>query len=353
MTTDVPGPPLTVVEGDDTWNIDRAWPTGKVPQHSEGNPVLALEASSPASPHVRGGLWSTESGAVLASVGADPRLPALARRFCNGRGGVVISHRPGRRAVLRSPDRNTYVKVVRPGRGPDLVRSMKRSQAFSTAFATPTVLEADQDSVVLSALPGASLLRLAELGAADWDRAWREWATAWVAAVAAPLPAEHTQVHDADAEHRVLATWLSRAEPMQTLPERKTLRNALDGFGARWGQTEPGPLVPAHRDLHDQQILWDRAHGVALLDVDTFTTAEAALDLGNLRAHVRLRELQGLYTLPQGLVARAHIDSASSSLEVDPIRVDLYERASLLRLRCVYAFRPRWREAARSLPAEP
>ncbi|MDQ3989296.1 MAG: ATP-binding cassette domain-containing protein, partial [Actinomycetota bacterium] len=50
--------------------------------------------------------------------------------------------------------------------------------------------------------------------------------------------------------------------------------------------------VPAHRDLHDKQLVavGDR---VGLLDLDTLCAADPALDLANLLAHLRLRVLQG------------------------------------------------------------
>ncbi|MDO5511433.1 phosphotransferase, partial [Corynebacterium sp.] len=106
----------------------------------------------------------------------------------------------------------------------------------------------------------------------------------------------------------------------------------------------PGDLVPTHRDLHDKQLLWERNAGPGLLDVDTACLADPALDVANLRAHAVWRFRQGVWDDRQAAVVLGVLESNAA--------VKAYERATLVRLVCVYAVRPRYREAARALLAE-
>lgn len=96
--------------------------------------------------------------------------------------------------------------------------------------------------------------------------------------------------------------------------------------------------VPAHRDLHDKQLLavGDR---VGLLDLDTLCRADPALDLANLLAPLRLRVLQG--RCPPKIAARcAAVLLRTAGLRAEPAALDTYTAASLLRLAAVYTFRP-------------
>src|SRR5699024_10690374 len=59
--------------------------------------------------------------------GTDPRLPGLARVLAEHSGAVVVSHRPGKRAVVRTRDDDgttRYVKIVRPGRSRRLLEAI-------------------------------------------------------------------------------------------------------------------------------------------------------------------------------------------------------------------------------------
>ena len=70
---------------------------------------------------------------------------------------------------------------------------------------------------------------------------------------------------------------------------------------------------------------------------------DPAVDVSKLLAHLRLR------TLPArdgdtGPTREASLDGYGV-LRGARARLDVYERATLLRLACVYAFRPRWGDA--------
>lgn len=186
-------------------------------------------------------------------------------------------------------------------------------------------------------------------------------------------------IHDAAAEVEVLHNWRERARPLletavsaraQTLHQApplhqtQTLLADLDALlaeiaaelddGAASAREKSIGLI--HRDLHDKQIMWDPIAGPGLLDVDTACLGERALDLGNLRAHARWRTAQGLWTPAESAVVIDEIARVASVTGIDPARVSAYERATLIRLACVYAFRPPWHdrigwllETARSL----
>lgn len=95
--------------------------------------------------------------------------------------------------------------------------------------------------------------------------------------------------------------------------------------------------------------MWDPVAGPGLLDVDTACLGERALDLGNLRAHARWRTEQGLWTPAEAAVVIDEIARVASAIGIDPGRVSVYERATLIRLACVYAFRPRWSDRTAAL----
>ena len=131
-----------------------------------------------------------------------------------------------------------------------------------------------------------------------------------------------------------------------------------DSTGPRRGG--PGALVratalPSRGLLPTRSAILIRA-GPGLLDVDTACLGERALDLGNLRAHARWRTEQGLWTPAEAAAVINEIARVASVAGIEPGRVSVFERATLIRLACVYAFRPRWSdrigwllETARSL----
>src|SRR5699024_2132235 len=113
---------------------------------------------------------------------------------------------------------------------------------------------------------------------------------------------------------------------------------------ARLGEpTEPALI---HRDLHDKQILWQPDAPPGLLDVDTATLGDPALDIANLRTHATWRELQGLWSAEQSAVVREEIDRTALRLDILPDALAAYESGTTARLACVYAFRPRWHRGA-------
>lgn len=94
----------------------------------------------------------------------------------------------------------------------------------------------------------------------------------------------------------------------------------------------PQPPVLCHRDLHEGQILIHR--GLAgFLDFDTVRMGDAALDIGNLQAHLvllglrRNRSLAGYITAMERLFPNVSLD-----------RITLWRNAALLRLAMMLSF---------------
>lgn len=137
--------------------------------------------------------------------------------------------------------------------------------------------------------------------------------------------------HDPSAETTILLDWYGRTQSV--FPDLAEKIDApLERLRADLAALEPVAPVPTHRDLHEKQILI--AHGATgILDFDTLSLADPALDVGNLQAHLFLaglhagRSLQAfewalLIGMPDLPVARARI----------------WRRAALLRLAMIYAF---------------
>lgn len=325
--------PETVRRGDLEWRVARAWPATAGPM-----PVELRSTDGP--DRVRGAWWSSGRLAVD-DAGDDPALPGL-----TGLDGQVVSHRPGKRAVVRAPGGEAYLKVVRPKKAAAVVAASDRAAAFGTRFVVPT-LERDPSAeargvVRFTAVPGRTLHALGaddSVTDAEWHDAWECWHDDWSAI--AGTDAGGAPVHDATAEADVVREWAEHAA--RALPDTAAaIRRSADEVTAGLLRHPSSRLVLAHRDLHDKQLLWDGAR-LGLLDVDTVSAAEPELDLANLRAHVDLRVAQGHWSPDRAHVARTWIDRTAADVGADPERLVAYGAATRLRLACLYLFRPRWR----------
>lgn len=347
MAFTVPG---TVGSGDDLLRVQRAWPG----RRDGAAARIVLEGTDPEG-RVRAaelGLDRAGEGWVpgrlrVAPDGWDERLPGLAAAAAEG---TVVVHRHGRRAVVRRSDR--FIKVVRPGRGPEVAAraELGRRTAITAGMSAPAVLEVTDDRVDFGVLPGASLHDLARTASPrEWSAWWAGWAERWPDlarsvgrghAAAAVLPS-----HTAGDECATLRDWVDRAVAFGVLPAT-VLEAPLQRVTAALAHGRPDDAVVVHRDLHDKQLL---AEGSALgvLDFDTASLAEPALDLANLAVHARLRVEQGWWPAERAHVVLAAVTRAAAELGVGPARLAAYAAATRLRLACVYAFRPRWVPLAR------
>ncbi|HYY06563.1 MAG TPA: phosphotransferase [Candidatus Limnocylindria bacterium] len=302
---------------------------------------VAVETAAAAAPGDVAVVGRPGSRIVLQRRGADRVLLAL-RDVMAQPGSALVSHRPERRALVRLSGQR-YARVVRPDRCSRMFASLRTAERLAGGrFDVPPVLHADEAGgvAVTGALQGRSLHRLlaedsALAAAAAVGRALFELHSA--PALDVPRP------HGPAEEAAVVSEWLDRASahaarlaaPLHA--EAAGVRAALSAL--------PGcPAVPVHRDFHDKQCLVGPGGRVAMLDFDTVTQGDPAVDLANLLVHVELRSLQGRCTPERARLVAEAIVEAYEPDEGLASRLDAFADAARLRLACVYSFRPRWTE---------
>ena len=128
--------------------------------------------------------------------------------------------------------------------------------------------------------------------------------------------------------------WLRHNQDVPGLSsQRRAMLDRAEQVAANLLGTPPDPLVWAHGDLHDKQIIaTDGASPLGLLDFDGTSRAEAALDLATLDAHLELHLRQGLLTPSRYLTAHTQVLAAAEELQVSPERFHAYSDALWLRL---------------------
>ncbi|WP_299449734.1 hypothetical protein [uncultured Serinicoccus sp.] len=322
-----------VESGDDgpvTVTVGRAWPAGV----RDGQARVAIEGDDGRG-RLRAGTVTPGGEVALLPHGEDPRLPGLAAA---ARTGSLLVHRAGRRAVVHRAD--GYLKLVRPGRAAALVEASERGTAVArgAGFAAADLISSTDDAVLARALPGIPVQRLAS--DASWSDVWAAWAAGWTRWQ--QLPATGLATHTPADEAQVLRTWAQRVGALDLLagtpwPER------LAQVATQLYRSPHVPLVVAHRDLHDGQLLWD-GQRVGVVDLDTVCRAEPALDLANLSVHARLREAQGLWSAAAAALVQDAVDEVAAAGSVPTSRLAIARQATLARLVAVYCLRPRWRD---------
>lgn len=338
--------PATVRIDGESWRVSRAWPGKKGTVDVELVPRKKKTKRT-----LRAGRLDGEALTVFPQ-GTDPKLPGLAPA---AKGARLVSHRPGKRAVVQvsgeSPGEGDFLKIVRPGRAHDIVAGLQHSAAFAETFRMPELVEATEDHVRFTLLKGASLHDPRAISPADdlgaWTRAWTQILDAWSRAGKVESNG-HMPLHTPADECAVVCRWLTLADgyvpdSVTNLVDRGAEACSLLLKGD--GGAASARMRPVHRDLHDKQLLWDPELGPGLLDVDTACLAEPEVDLANLAVHARWRAIQGVYTEAEAAVVTRLVDDlVESTPTLDLTRFDAYAAATRVRLACVYAFRPAYRD---------
>lgn len=349
-------------EGDPggTLPVRRVWPVHDAPDSASSGVDLVVELTDAAG-RVRAGRVRlhlerepASSDVRVQPYGLDPRLGALEEA---ARGGRVVGHRLGKRAVVATGD--AFVKVVRETASDRVLAAARQAQELGRLprLITPRVVGHGPGTLRLSVLPGRSAHELGgDLDAGSWTRCWQAWRTAWVGMVGEHgLAPDGLPTHTAVDEAGVLEQWARRAVSHHVLPGPQVehrLRAVVTALTD--DRSGPRPMTLAHRDLHDKQVFFDGdSRDVGLLDFDTLTRAEPALDLANLAVHAGVRRRQGLWCPEHAATVVAAVRDAAADLSVDPHRFATYARATTLRLACLYAFRPPWQDLAAALLSEP
>ncbi|WP_043442245.1 phosphotransferase [Arthrobacter sp. L77] len=326
--------------------IRRAWP------HDDGR--LTIEAVDETTGRLRAGRLDADGTVTVTAFGKDPALTGLPAAADTGE---LLVHRFTRRAVVRTD--SGYLKVLPTRKAARVVTAHATAAELiaGAGIATPRVTSVDGGTLSLSTVPGTSLYDLglprADAGGEDTatvDHAWSVWADGWPVFAAAPggdtarLPS-----YRPEDEARTLTAWMDRCLDFGASPVPDTaLRSAVHTAAGHLLHGTMQTPVLSHRDLHDKQVLisgGDTGRGaLGLIDCDTLARAEPALDLANLLVHLSFREAQGLLSASRRAAGERAILTVAEELQVPDERLHAYALSTKLRLACIYAFRPRWRQ---------
>lgn len=292
-------------------------------------------------------LWNAETGFLLRRPGSDAKLPGLRlladrtlAETCLRRLGVkgpfdisLVAHRLGRRAVLR----------IRHGEGTAYARLRSpTSQAATAATARhhalwqaslddadvklPRPLGVDQalGLALYAALPGSPLFLRGLRGFVGIEATARALLSLQNKVCDAPL----WTVED---EIALLSQWQDRIA--QVFPDlAAALRPKLSSVFTDLRMLPLLAPVLCHRDLHEGQILLFRGRA-GMLDFDTLSRGDPAMDLGNLQAHLDLAGLR------QGRSFAAYATAAERLFpQVRLSRIAVWRRAARMRLAMIWAF---------------
>jgi aminoglycoside/choline kinase family phosphotransferase len=256
---------------------------------------------------------------------------------------------PHKRAVIRAEGR--YIKIYPPGGAIVAAERCAQMDILLDAgnFTTPKILRrTSQDVIVFSSIPGPTLNELGEADSTTGDEsfasAWKKWSRAWVAQLIGPygpaaqgvldsLPLRSAEV-DAARLRQCVHRWLRQNKSVPELSSQcKAMRAWAEEMTTNLLRTAPDPLVWAHGDLHDRQIIaTEDPFAPGLLDFDGTVRAEAALDLAKLDVRLELDLRQSRMTPARYLTAHTQVLAAAEELHVSPARFLAYSDAFWLRL---------------------
>jgi hypothetical protein len=320
------------------WRVHRAW-------HDKKPGEYVLEVLTPGRPGVRGAHLSQGRFELLPE--DDPQLPALRTERQHGE---IICHRPHKRAVIRAD--GCYIKIFGPGGAVVPAERCVQTELVLDpgTFAIPRILRSSADVLVFSTLPGRTLgelgLDYSIVGDETFARVWEKWTHAWTVQVGGRYDAARRRalatlpLHPPEAEVADLWRWVNRwLRHYENVPEAAAQGEALRARAEEVAQdlmgTEPDPLVWAHGDLHDRQILTvDGPAPLGLLDFDDTSQAEAARDLANMDVLLELRARQGRLTPARYRTVHTQILAAADELHVSPGRFRTYSDVVWLRKAC-------------------
>jgi hypothetical protein len=288
---------------------------------------------------------------ILRASGLDERLPGLrllydgdAARDLVGRlegmdpGPVtphLVAHRLGKRAVLRldgadGSSRFARLRAVKSDAGQiQFARHVALWQALGDSSRLRIPVPLGEDPALGLSLYATLVGKPPRFTGIDGFAACRGIAAA-IQTVQSVSLAELPE-HSAEAEMALLRAWFGRTASV--FPEiAAAIRDPLDRVTGDLAELTPIPSVPTHRDLHEKQIVLGGGKA-GILDFDTLSLSDPALDIGNLQAHLFLGGLhsdRSMAAFEWALIIRM------PDLSVERART--WRRAALLRLAMIYAF---------------
>lgn len=318
--------------------VRRSWPRGD-------DAVLEMTDGAGS---VSAGCRRADGGVEVYEPGTDHGLPGLSAVVGLAGGPEhVVAHRLARRALVHHGGQ--WIKVVRRAKVDALARrhQVVASLVAGTGLRVPALVAVDErrGALVLDHLEGIAMLDHPDPVAAA------EQVAATLIRWARLRPPRSLPIHGPDAEHAVLSSWARAASRHHAIPPaaRSAFAAAVASAAVALSRLGARPLTLSHRDLHDAQLLVDGDH-VGVLDLDTASLADPALDLGNLLAHVDLAAALGRLDAAstdavQGALCTALADRRHHAA------VEAYRAAARARLVAVHAFRPATRTGALALLA--
>ena len=301
--------------------VRRAWPG---PKQS-----LVLEQFDEAG-RLRAGIIDATAKLRLADYARDAALPELSPP----ESGQLVVHRFGKRAVVIHPDK--VRKFLRPNKVAGVVFATRAMHEVCAAadMRSAAIIDVTAGSITTEKLPGDTLHQLDQQGLPGWIR----FGELWPELIQDQAHLHSINRHGPEAECRVLRQWFTHATSYQAIPQPERFAGMVNAT-CRDLLTEESPWVLSHRDLHDKQLLWD-GDTLSLLDTDTTTLAEAALDLGNLLAHAELRRIQQVFHPRTYRGVRNVVCTLAERLHIPQQRLRCYTQSATIRLAFLYAFRP-------------
>ena len=279
---------------------------------------------------------------LLQPYGEDRKLRGLAAALV-GDETEIVSHRPERRAVLRrrETDGEAYLKFTSPSSAQRILTAHEwLSEQNVRGFEHPQLILSDvtEGVTICHSIQGvnAASLSIAELieHTPKIARALRG-----LHRLSAP---SRVSTHDGNAEAQVLERWHAMASSYN--PVFGDCLRDLVATCSEDLRSCPSQSNALHRDFFDKQVIITDSHQVAIIDFDTLAKGDPSLDVANYLAHIQLRCVQRQWP------AAAASDLQTSFLAsysgerntTDTDRIRTYVHSALLRLACVYSFRPPW-----------
>lgn len=264
----------------------------------------------------------------------------------------VLAYRPERRAVLRlnlSRGSGFASVIAKLGQPKKLPFTFARFKALADNGFHSNASDKITIPSPLAYIPGKAILFEDVPGVSLHDAIGRPDFVEGCARAAQTLTKLHrTQItglsqYSADDEIELLRSITTRcADIYPQLEERlKQSMHLIEQSKPINGAEE---FVVIHRDFYDKQIIID-GQRTTLLDVDTMSIGDAALDVGNFLAHLEFRSKQMpelANSLKDGL--RSFVETYNPQPPSLWKRVCWWQTATLLRLYCLYCLRPPWHD---------
>jgi Ser/Thr protein kinase RdoA (MazF antagonist) len=238
-----------------------------------------------------------------------------------------LKHKPGRRRTVRAagPAGSAVVKSYASERAASVAERVGALGAGPAEPLVPRVILCDPHTrtVVLSYVPGTPLSQAVDahdVGAcARAGSALGAWHAFWSGRAPRCM-----SPHTSDRELEILHARAGRL----SAPLAARVKRLADRIHPTWDCT-----TVVHRDLYEDQVMVGERIG--LIDLDDAAAGPPELDIGNLLAHLALRELRAGEALG-GLTAALVGGYARTGPELDPDLLDRCRRLSLLRLACIH-----------------